>query len=114
MTLLFTPQGRLFFLEDVSGTMKPSNGLDFVFVAAILKGVIEHGDGLAYLDSLVNYAEHKAQAIELGWVEAVNNHLIPTDKGRKVYNESQLGKFTKTKLSRAHSWDWSKTNFNIE
>lgn len=99
--------------------MSATNGRDYIFQAAVLKGAIEHGDGTAYFGSLLAYAEHKAGAIKLGWVETVEEperaqRLVPTPKGQQVYTEVGLAKFTKVKFSRAYGWDWSKIIFKPE
>lgn len=78
---------------------------DVDFPLAIVKGLVEHGDGTAYFASLIGYQSHRAEAITRGLVTTDGQEERLTDAGRKAYQEHGLDRLPKR--GRAYLWDWS-------
>lgn len=83
------------------------------FVLALLKGLVEHGDGTVYFQWLDGYATHENNAIKRGYVHLGpkridRRHVIRTtqltDAGRAAYVELGLDRLPKS--GRAYAWDW--------
>lgn len=78
---------------------------DVDFALAIVKGLVEHGDGAAYFASLIGYQSHRAEAITRGLVTTDGQEERLTDAGRKAYQEHGLDRLPRR--GRAYLWDWS-------
>lgn len=76
------------------------------FRLAILKGVIEQGDGMTYFTTrLLGYPGYEVAARKAGLVTRTRDFLVETRKGREVYETSGLSRLPKTGL--AVDWDWT-------
>ena len=75
---------------------------DCDFPAAILKGLVEKGDGTSYFGSLIAYDSYKKSATDRGWI----THDEVTPEGHRVYTEAGLA--TLPCYGRAYMWDWSQ------
>lgn len=75
------------------------------YPAAILKGIIEHGDGTCYFGSLLAYSVYEQQAKDLLFIEVDGKTVTPF--GRHHYKMSGLGDIVRKRGHRAYFWDWS-------
>lgn len=89
----------------------PNTTHDYMFPAAILKGIIEHDDGSAYFGSLLGYADYRDTAIKLGWVTHGPRRLAATPLGHAVYVEAHLDRLPQRRHSRAYAWNWDNVKF---
>jgi hypothetical protein len=69
---------------------------------ALLKGLVDHDDGLRYFGSTLNYAAYLAGATRRGWVDDAGD---PTQAGCDEY--VRLGLYDLPDTGRYYLWDWS-------
>jgi hypothetical protein len=94
-----------------------NKGRGWIFVLAIVKGLIEHEDAASYFGSTMGLAAHTDEAIRKGLLldetpegkHRLSSYLKVTNLGRKLYTELGLDKLPQKKLSRAYMWDWNQT-----
>ncbi|WP_139313512.1 hypothetical protein [Rhodoferax antarcticus] len=61
------------WLDSKSIDAKFGNASERLMSAAIVKGLIEHGDGTAYFGSTISYSYHLANAVKRGYVTDAND-----------------------------------------
>lgn len=74
------------------------------FTAALLKGVVEHGDPAAYFGSRSAMRHWGSAALKAGWLTEEGK---PTLLGRRHYTESGLSQLPQERGARAYDWDWT-------
>lgn len=78
---------------------------DVDFALAIVKGLVEHGDGAVYFASLIGYRAHVGEAVARGLLTTDGQEERLTDAGRRAYLEYGLDRLPWS--GRAYLWDWS-------
>ena len=78
---------------------------DVDFALAIVKGLVEHQDGVVYFASLIGYRAHVGEAVARGFIATDGQEERLTDAGRKAYQEHGLDRLPRR--GRAYLWDWS-------
>lgn len=61
-----------------------------VHIAAIVKGLVERGDGTAHFGSLMGYGYHVSEAKDAGVVAEGPNGLMVTPLGLKWYESERM------------------------
>jgi hypothetical protein len=85
---------------------KPKARASCSFPLAIVKGLVEHGDGRRYFGSTLSFSGYADDAISAGWLKRdAADHLELTDAGRTAYRQLKLDALPRT--GRAYTWDWS-------
>lgn len=82
------------------------------FVAAIVKGLVEHNDARRHFGSLLDFSSHMEKARKLGVVVGEGEDVSVTEKGREWYEQKKLCDLPQ---GRAYMWtlvredDWAMT-----
>jgi len=83
------------------------------FTLAVLKDVVEGGDGTRFFGSLIGWSYYAHEAERRGWTSwATKVHpegfehrvLVPSQEGRQAYHRAGLERLPST--GRAYAWDW--------
>lgn len=79
------------------------------FAAAIVKGLVEHGDAYVYFGSFAGFKHHWSSAFSQGWTNSpLSGKPVLTPEGVAAYKSMELDKLPRE--GRAYTWDWSKAN----
>lgn len=78
-----------------------------LFEMAIVKGLIEHGEGSVYFGSVGGYRFYCQSAEDMGWLRILSdNNLEITEFGRIMYERERLAALPNKVGSRAYMWRW--------
>lgn len=70
-----------------------------MFVAAIVKGLVENGDACRHFGSTLSFAYYESQARKFGLVGDSLEKLTLTEKGRDWYKRAELNRLPDTRAT---------------
>jgi hypothetical protein len=87
-------------------------GAEWIFVLAIVKGLVEHGDPSSYFGSTIGLLDHARSAARkgmLGGAPGSRPDLHLAVEAVELYRQLGLDRLPTQYASRAYTWDWEKT-----